>query len=59
VWTASIKKTIREESSMAKEIEQNISQLVHLGLAIPSIHHFMSRLRDQHTLAKRRQSVKI
>ncbi len=58
-WTASIKKMIKEESSTVKEIEQNIGQSVHLGLAIPSIHHFMSRLRDLHTLAKRRQSVKI
>jgi hypothetical protein len=53
-WAASIKKIIKEESSMAKEIEQNISQLVHLELAIPFIHHFMSRLRDLHMLAKRR-----
>ena len=53
-WTASIKKMIKEESSTAKEIEQNIGRLVHLGLAIPSIHHFMSHLRNLHTLAKRR-----
>ncbi len=53
-WTASIKIMIKEESSTAKEIEQNIGRLVHLGLAIPSIHHFMSRLRDLHTIAKRR-----
>ncbi len=53
-WTASIKKMIKEDSSTAKEIEQNIGQLVHHRLAIPSIHHFMSRLRDLHTLAKRR-----
>jgi hypothetical protein len=46
---------IEDESSTAKEIEQNIGQLIHLGLAIPSIHHFMSRLRDLHTLAKRRR----
>ncbi len=58
-WKMSVKKMIDNESSTAKEIEQNIGQLVHLGLAIPSIHHFMSQLRDLHTLAKRRQSVKI
>jgi hypothetical protein len=59
VWKMSIRKMIEDESSTAMEIEQNICQLVHLRLAIPSIHHFMSQLRDLHTLAKRRQSVKI
>jgi hypothetical protein len=58
-WTMSIKKMIKEKSSTAKEIEQNIGRLVHLGLAIPSIHHYMSQLRDLHTMAKRRISVKI
>ncbi len=28
-------------------------------MAIPSVHHFMSRLRDRHSTAKRRRSVKI
>jgi hypothetical protein len=55
----SIKKMIEDKSSTVKEIEQNIGQLVHLGLAILSIHHFMSRLRDLHTLAKKRRSVTI
>jgi hypothetical protein len=51
---ASIKIMIKEESSMAKQIKLNIGRLVHLGLAISSLHHFMSCLRDLHTLAKRR-----
>jgi hypothetical protein len=55
----SIKKMIKDKSSTEKEIEQNIGQLVHLGLAIPSLHHFMSPLRDLHTLAKRKRSVEI
>ena len=45
--------------STAKEIETNIGRLVHLGLAIPFGHHFMSQLRDLHTTTKRRRSVKI
>jgi hypothetical protein len=44
---------------MAKEIEQNISRLVHLGLALPFIHHFMSRLRDLHLTVTQRRSVKV
>ncbi len=40
--TSAIEKIIQEGSAMAKEIEQNIGRLVHLGLALPFIHHFMS-----------------
>jgi len=58
-WTEEIKKMISVKASTAKEIEANIGRLVHLGLAIPSIHHFMSQLRDLHTTAKRRGSIKI
>ncbi len=50
---------IKDETSTAKEIKTNIGRLIHLGLAIPFIHHFMSRLRDLHTTAKRRRSIKI
>jgi hypothetical protein len=41
-WTSAIEKIIQEGSAMAKEIEQNIGRFVHLGLALPFIHHFMS-----------------
>jgi hypothetical protein len=58
-WTEAIKKMISAKASTAKEIEANIGRLVHLGLAIPSVHHFMSQLRDLHTTAKWRRSVKI
>ncbi len=44
---------------MAKVFEMNIGRLGHLGLAIPFVHHFMSRLRDLHVTAKRRRIVKI
>jgi hypothetical protein len=50
---------IKEEALTAKEIKANIGCLIHLGLTIPFIHHFMSRLRDLHTTAKSRRSVKI
>ncbi len=42
-----------------KILEMNIGHLVHLRLAIPFVHHFMSRLRDLHVTAKRRRRVKI
>ena len=48
-WTAAIKTMLNEGSSTAKNLETNIGRLVHLCMAIPFIHHFMSRLRDLHT----------
>jgi hypothetical protein len=58
-WLEAIRKMIKDETTTAKEIETNIGRLIHLGLAIPFIHHFMSQLRDLHTTAKRRCSIKI
>ncbi|MBM4076045.1 MAG: hypothetical protein FJ267_10410, partial [Planctomycetes bacterium] len=58
-WTKAIKDLINKGSATAKVLETNIGRLVHLGMAIPHIHHFMSRLRDLHATAKRRRSVRI
>ena len=42
---------IKDGSLLAKEIETNIGHLVHLlGLTIPFVRNFMSRLRDLHTI---------
>jgi hypothetical protein len=41
-WLEAIRKMIKDEASTAKEIEANIGRLVHLGLAIPFVHYFMS-----------------
>ena len=43
-WTKAIQDMINKGSTTAKILETNIGRLVHLGMAIPSIHHFMSRL---------------
>jgi hypothetical protein len=51
-WSEAISKIIKDGTSTAKEIEANIGHLVHLGLAIPFVHHFMSQLRDLHTTSK-------
>ncbi len=58
-WSEAIKKMLKDGTTMAKVLEMNIGRLVHLGLAIPFVHHFMSRLRDLHVNAKRRCRVKI
>ncbi len=41
-WVAAIEQMLEDGMSTAKELETNIGRLVHLGLAIPLIHHFMS-----------------
>jgi hypothetical protein len=58
VWLEAINKMIKDKASTAKEIKANIGRLVHLGLAIPFVHHFMSQLRDLHTISKWRCSIK-
>jgi hypothetical protein len=58
-WTTAIKTMIKDSMTTAKTLETNMGRLVHLGMAIPFVHHFMSHLRDLHSTAKRRQSVNI
>jgi hypothetical protein len=43
-WTTAIKKMINDGTATAKFLETNIGWLVYLGMAIPFIHHFLSRL---------------
>jgi hypothetical protein len=58
-WSEAIEKMLKDGTTTAKVLEMNIGRLVHLGLAIPFVHHFMSRLRDLPMTAKRRHRVKI
>ena len=50
-WVAAIKKMLEDGASTAKVLETNIGCLVHLDLALPLIHHFMSRLHNLHMRA--------
>jgi len=58
-WAAAIEQMLSDGMVTAKVLEMNIGRLVHLGLAILLIHHFMSRLRDLYSRSKKRRSVKI
>jgi hypothetical protein len=51
--------TIQRKTTTAKEAESIIGQLGHLGMAIPYVHHFLSRLRDLQRRAMNRQSIPI
>jgi hypothetical protein len=44
-WTAILDKVLEQGTTMAKEMESIIRRLGHLGMAIHTVYHFMSRLR--------------
>jgi hypothetical protein len=59
-WTNLIKMVIQQGTMTAKEVESIIGHHGHLGMAIPFVQHFLSRLRDLQVWgAKSRQSIPI
>ncbi len=51
-WTNIIEEVMQNGTTTAKEMESVIGRLVHLGMAIPFVYHFLSRLRDLQVRAK-------
>jgi hypothetical protein len=47
-WSADIVKMLTSGSAKAKELETLIGRLGHLGMVIPFVYHFLSRLREWH-----------
>ena len=45
-WGADIKKMLTSGSAKAKELETLIGRLGHLGMIIPFVYHFLSRLQE-------------
>ena len=45
-WKVDILEILEAGNTFFKKLEQMIGRLVHLGIVLPSIHHFMSRLRE-------------
>ena len=58
-WTNIIKEVMRNGTMTAKKMESIIGQLVHLGMAIPFVYHFLSRLRDLQVGAKKKRALHI
>jgi hypothetical protein len=58
-WRNLIYTIIKRGTTTAKETESIIRQLGYLGMAIPFVHHFLSRLGNLHTRAKIRRSIPI
>ena len=47
-WSESIRVILVKGSAKAKDIETLIGRLGHLGVVIPFVYHFLSRLREWH-----------
>ena len=45
-WKVSILEILEAGHTSFKKLKQMIGRLVHLGIFLPSIHHFISRLRE-------------
>ena len=58
-WSEAISSILEKGVATAKELEKNIGRLVHLGLVLPHVHHFMSRLRELQRRATNRRQVKV
>jgi hypothetical protein len=58
-WTKIINLTLETGSTMAKELDSIIGRLGHLGLALLTIYHFLSRLRDLQFRAPHRQKIPL
>jgi len=58
-WSETIQTILDNGRVTAKELERNIGRLVHLGLVLPHVHHFMSRLRELQRRATNRRQIKV
>ena len=58
-WSEAIQSILDNGQVTAKELEKNIGRLVHLGLVLPHVHHFMSRLRELQRRAMNRRQIKV
>jgi hypothetical protein len=58
-WTTILVKVLEQETTTAKEMECIIGRLGHLGMAIHTVYHFMSKLHDLQERAKSRRSIAI
>ena len=58
-WKVAILEILEAGHTSFKKLEQMIGRLVHLGIVLPSIHHFMSRLRELLRKSANRRRVNL
>ena len=56
-WTQEITEMLEEGKTQAKRLERNLGRFVNVGMILPYVHHFLSRIRTLLKKAKRRQSA--
>ena len=56
-WTQEIIEMLEEGKTQAKRLERNLGRFVNIGMILPYVHHFLSRIRTLLKKAKRRQSA--
>ena len=52
-WSADLQHAISTQRIKTTSLESTIGRLTHLSLVVPHVHHFLSRIRELHTQAKR------
>ena len=58
-WSNSIKDLLTANKTSFKELESLIGRMVHVGIILPQLHHFMSRLRDLLWKSSNRRSINL
>ena len=58
-WTGILASVLKQGTPTAKEMESIIGQLGHIGMAVPFVHHFLSRLWDLQTRETSRRAIKL
>jgi len=54
-WSTSVQDLLVKGKARAKELESLIGRLGHLGMVIPFVYHFLSRLREWHHKSKNKR----
>ena len=58
-WKRDVQRMIKSRVSCASELDTMIGRLGNMGVIIPHIYHFLSRLRLLHKRSKNQRSIKI
>ena len=58
-WTEAIRSVLAKNKTNYKELESMIGRMIHVGVIMTQIHHFMSRLRDLLRRVSNRRSINL
>ena len=58
-WSDSIKNMLTSDTSTPHKLEQLIGRMGHIGSILPTIYHFLSRLRDLHFRSRNRRKIAL